>query len=284
MIWQKHILAKLVLLLCDINKLIHVQPHLLIPTHTPVDFALSKMLKWKFGAHTHLILKRNTLLWKHIQWMSAFLTCSMPTISTLLKKMKECRVDSIFSSKTEGVGSTMSWIYCTRYVWCIFWRSSGSEMGITSLKRAVLVRNSRCRRGCGSAGSNSRQPITSIMHSSENITSNSAVRLSRKMPLIISYRWCSPSVLSKSSHIRNSSRSLRIYPSFSTASASFSRRSGDGSEEATSSARSSKRFSSHGGNSRPGDDISSKRSSSDSSTTSWVISTDGSFPWTLTKR
>lgn len=139
-----------------------------------------------------------------------FLTCSMPTISTLLKKMKECRVDSMFSSNTEGVGSTMSWMYCTRYVWCIFWRSSGSEMGITSLKRAVLVRNSRCRRGCGSAGSNSRQPMTSMMHSSENITSKSAVRFSRKMPLIISYSWCSPSRFSKSSHTRNSSRSLRM--------------------------------------------------------------------------
>lgn len=113
-------------------------------------------------------------------------TCSMPTISTLLKKMNECRVESMFSSNTEGVGSTMSWMYCTRYVWWIFCRSSGSEMGMTSLKRAVVVRNSRCLRGWGSDGSNSKHPITSMMHSSENMTSKSAVRLRRKMPLMMS--------------------------------------------------------------------------------------------------
>ena len=43
----------------------------------------------------------------------ALLTCSCVTISFLLKKMKDESVESMFSSKTEGVGSTTSWMYCT---------------------------------------------------------------------------------------------------------------------------------------------------------------------------
>ncbi|XP_027425297.2 translation initiation factor IF-2-like [Zalophus californianus] len=53
-----------------------------------------------------------------------------------------------------------------------------------------------------------------------------------------------------------------------SASASFSRRRGEGKDDATSSAISSRRLNSQDGNSKPGDDISSKRSSSDSSTSS----------------
>lgn len=36
------------------------------------------------------------------------LTCNMLTISTLLKKIKDVRVERKFSSKTEGVGKMMS--------------------------------------------------------------------------------------------------------------------------------------------------------------------------------
>ena len=38
---------------------------------------------------------------------------SCVTISFLLKKMKEDNVESMFSSNTEGVGRTTSWMYCT---------------------------------------------------------------------------------------------------------------------------------------------------------------------------
>jgi hypothetical protein len=60
-------------------------------------------------------------------------TCINVTISTLLKKIKLDNVDSMLSSNTDGVGNTTSWMYCTRYVWWIFARSSGLEMGMTSL-------------------------------------------------------------------------------------------------------------------------------------------------------
>ena len=64
------------------------------------------------------------------------------TMSTLLKKMNEERVDSMFSSNTEGVGSTTSWMYWTRYVWWILDISSGLPMGRTWRKSAGLVANS----------------------------------------------------------------------------------------------------------------------------------------------
>lgn len=129
--------------------------------------------------------------WQGFNWTNKvfkfeLITCSMLTISTLLKKMNEVSVDKKFSSKTDGVGRMISWMYCTRYVWWIFCLSSESVIGITSLNLAVLVRNSRWCFGWTSAGSYSRQPTTSIIQSSENITSKSAALLRNKTPRTIS--------------------------------------------------------------------------------------------------
>lgn len=56
-------------------------------------------------------VKYDTIIFYYIK---EALTCIKLTISTLLKKIKLDKVDSMLSSNTEGVGKTTSWIYCTR--------------------------------------------------------------------------------------------------------------------------------------------------------------------------
>lgn len=84
----------------------------------------------------------------------------------MLKKIKLESAVSMLSSKTEGAGNTTSWMYWTRYVWCIFANNSELVMGITSLNLAKCFRYCLCRLGTGQLGSYSRHPTTSKIVSS----------------------------------------------------------------------------------------------------------------------
>ena len=68
----------------------------------------------KEGMNTSLTIKGWLNIWKqNYEEHLSLLTCNMLTISTLLKKIKDVRVERKFSSKTDGVGKMMSWMYCT---------------------------------------------------------------------------------------------------------------------------------------------------------------------------
>ena len=69
-----------------------------------------------------------------------------------------------------------------------------------------------CLFGVLKLGSNSRHPTTSKMVSSANISSKSAFLFNKKIFLKISYRWCNPSVFSRSSHIWNRLSNFLMYP------------------------------------------------------------------------
>ena len=152
-------------------------------------------------------------------------------------------------------------------------------MGITSLNRTLFFKYSLCLAGCGIDGSYSSTPTMSNIVLSANMISNNSVRFNRKMLLKISYKWCSPSTFSKSSHTWNRSSSCLMYPSDSMARENFSLRIGVSKTCVNISEISSSLLSSHGGNSmgEAAAGISSNLSSS-VSIMSCVTSTHGSLP------
>ena len=152
---------------------------------------------------------------------------------------------------------------------------------MTSLKRAFSCTNCLCFTVSLAFGSYSRTPSTSKMFSSTNIISKRVFLFKVKIALNISYRWCNPSSVSKSSQMWNKFNSFLTYCSCSMAFASLSLFKGEGRTLAKSSAISSSLFNSQGGRSTGVvKSWTSSNCSSSSSPTSCVISTDGSLPCT----
>ena len=175
----------------------------------------TKSLLLVLGVDCSLIWSKRVLRNRSSSWINE-------TISTLLKKMMDDRVDNMLSSKTEGVGRTTSWMYCTLYVWWILLTSFWFPRGMTSLNRETDLTYSRCLFGVVWFGSYSKTPRTSKRASSESMASKRLFWFNRKMFLKISYSLCSPLMFCVDSRDLKTIKSLLMYSSFSKAVASFS--------------------------------------------------------------